>query len=301
MLSLIFAALMAVAVGDDPVCSPNGRLCVAIGWGVEEDDDGTGTPTVKLSERQSDGTFRPLRELPIDKVPESILVSDDGEAAVLTGSIRSFQHTLILHRNGEVIDIPLRRILTDNDIIGEPRGSESWSIHNDRLILTMLASIHDGPEALHEDVEIDLKSGKVLTPKHDIYPPYRVFVRSVTREDPAPKAWDGSPCKFDSANLMAVSSDAFLAAATDRIIPKSPKWGFVTGAVRVRLIVDEAGNVACLQTTPARFLADTTRDALQQWHFRRFRSANAVHIVTGELMVEFRRVEHAEWARMAPP
>jgi hypothetical protein len=266
---------------------------------VEEDDDGTGTPTVKLSERQSDGTFRSLHELPIDKLPENILVADDGEAAVLIGSIHSFEHTLILHRNGELIDIPLRRILTDNDIIGEPRGSESWSIHNGRLILTMLASIHDGPEALHEDVEIDLKTGKVLTPKHDIYPPYRVFVRAVTRDDPPPKTWDETQCKFDSPNLTRVSSDALLAAATDRIIPKFPKWGDVTGAVRVRLIVDEQGNVACMQMTPSRFLTGVTRDALQQWHFRRFRSANAVHVVTGELMVEFRRVEHAEWARIA--
>lgn len=300
MLPLIFAALMAVAPGDDPVCSPDGRLCAAIGWGVEEDDDGTGTPTVKLLERQSDGTFRPLHEVPLEKLPENILVSDDGEAVALIGMIRSFQHPLIIHRNGEVIDIPLRRILTDNDIIGEPRGSESWSIHNGRLILTMLASIHDGPEALHENVEIDLKSGKVLTAKHDIYPPYRVFVRAVTRDDPPPKTWDESQCKFNSANLTPVSSDALLAAATDRIIPKYPDRVYVSGAVRVRLIVDEEGNVACLQTTPSRLLANVTRDAVQQWHFRRFRSANAVHVVTGELMIEFRRVEHAEWARIAP-
>lgn len=278
------------------ICSNNGRYCVEqadVRYSDPERYDG-GVRPLSLLEHQANGSYVVLRELLTDPLFDAALVSDDGRFIVSVG-----QTITILRNDGRIVRrMELDELITRNDLYGPPPFPlRRWSIKTDRLVLTVPASITTGDDALYEDVEIDLERGELLTLKHDIYPPLRVYARAEKADEPPvpEEAWDGPACSADGVERM--TSEELLASAVETSIPQYPDIAGkvrIGGAVRIDVVVDERGRVVCSRVKRFAFgVSDAVERALLAWRFRPRSSP-----VTGRFVMEFGRVEHAEWKRI---
>jgi hypothetical protein len=280
---LIAAVLAAGFLHADPYCSANGKYCVE--YGELAGDDATTVPLRLIANGEI------ARQVVIMLSWGRPLVSDDGRFIAFTPDWHSEGEIRIMRwGESDASSIPLADVATPNDLI---YGDAWWSIEGDHLIAAVRSSI-DRPNE-RENIEIDLERGKVLTPIHDIYPLPHVYIEHA--QIPLKTRCGGDP------SAIAVSTSALLDNLIDSPMPDYPvvaQKARVGGHVFVTVVIDERGEVACVETSQIPFgVGEAARAAVKTWTFRRFRSGGKVHRVTGTFTLVFRRVEREEWKRIS--
>ncbi len=219
-------------------------------------------------EEEKLSTFRLAEET----TPERFLVSDDGLFIVAFDSREwpSGGHkgnTLIYRADGGLVArLTLDDLLTPGDLevlrrtwsissCGDVPGRLSASLDNGRdlLILTIKDS------TIPHEIAIDLKTGKLLTPRRDLLPQLRVKIGSYPATGDLEPVWGLPVCvggsevikaktAFVAADLIRQPPHSFYAHAIERPLPKYTelaKRARLQAKVEVEVIVSETGRVAC--------------------------------------------------------
>jgi hypothetical protein len=305
LLSMVAAA--AVSMAGPLYCSANRQFCVAYRRIDTEPEDRVAY-TVSIGERQSDESYVEVRTFVADRYPRIPLISNDGRYLVFTSSLDGDEKVVILRDNGTVLAEPaVTDLVSEHDLAYAPAFSEQWSIRDETLVLSMPATRDDKPDAKRGDIEIDLESGRLLTPMRDIYPTAHVFAHaedgSIRQEWRAPRCAAGATLGFQSRGLLPVDAQPFYANRLERPLPAIPdlvRKARIEGRAHVEAIVDQTGAVSCVRVSGLPFGADTAVEGVVLgWRFRPFTMKGKAVPAIGSFIIEFRWLENDVWKRIA--
>ena len=300
-------AAAAVSMAGPLYCSANRRFCVAYRLVDTEPEDRVAY-SVSIGERQSDETYTEIRTFIADRYPRIPLISNDGRYLVFTRSLDGDEKVVILRDDGTVLAEPaMADLVSEHDLAYAPSFSEQWSIRDETLVLSMPATRDTRPEAKRADIEIDLESGRLLTPMRDIYPTLHVFAhaedRAIRNEWRAPRCTAGATLGFASRGLLPVDAQTFYEHRVEKPLPPIPdlvRKARIEGEVHVEAIVDATGAVTCARVTPLPFGADTSVEGVVLgWRFRPFTMKGKAVPAIGNFIIEFRWLENDDWKRVA--
>ena len=187
---------------------------------------------------------------------QDILVADSGEYVVAYGSPRSDPFAAIFRADGTLIrELTLEEVLTPNDRESVLADGFALSLREDILVFR----VHNS------ELRIDLDTGKLLDPKRNLFPTWRVW-----------------------------TTGDFAAGALYSVLPVCPevaKKARIAGTVVVEVVVAESGQVIdTLVVKPLPFGMDRAADdAAKQWLFMPGRRTS------GRIEFHFRPLNDDEW------
>lgn len=211
---------------------------------------------------------------------------------VQLGSIWSSDEPLvtILRRDGAVLQrLAATDIFTPNDAqsLNHRHFSFVPFYRGETMIVPVPTRMKD-PNAPVEEIRIDLATGKVSRPDHDIFPAPRVWAIAVAADQPTPPSSETPPCL--SRDVERLSSAEMLARAIEQPMPEYPFIALkarVAGTTRVEVVVGEDGRVLCSRLSkPIAFgIGEVTEKAARRWTFQ-----PAPRKFVGEIEFHFDRV-----------
>jgi hypothetical protein len=290
MRALLVAVAMLFAtsaVYADETCSANGRFCLS--YIATQVDDGAGAThdeyTARVVER-GDGPERVIATFPYSGPPADVLLSDDGRYLVFAPEEPARTSVVTIRRTDGTVasSAPMSELLSPHDLEFLWILGAKWSLRGDRIVLSLRTST-DPTDETREDIEIAMSTGKRVTPMRDVCA--RTVPRIEVHAFDAPaRPWQPVRCvehaavTFATPNLVHVDSDAFLSMAIETPLVEYPTVAMkarISGRVYVEAVVDDAGNVTCVRTSPLPFGIDAAAAAsVMQWKFRRFRTSATV-------------------------
>ena len=304
LLSMVVAAALNMA--GPLFCSANRQFCVAYRRIDTEPEDRVAY-SVSIGERQSDESYTEVRTFVADRYPGIPLISNDGRYLVFAGRLDRDEKVVILRGDGTVLAEPaFADFVSEHDLAYAPAFSERWSIRDATLVLSMPATRDNNPGAKREDIEIDLESGRLLTPMRDIYPTLHVFAHaedgSIPYEWRARRCATGATLGFESRGLLPVDAQTFYANRVERPLPAIPdlvRKARIEGRVHVEAVVDEKGAVSCARVSFLPFGADmAVEGAVLGWRFQPFTLKGKAVPAIGSFIIEFRSVDNDLWKRI---
>src|SRR6266850_862114 len=303
LLSMV--AAVAVSMAGPMFCSVNRRFCVSYER-IETEAEDSSVWSVAISERRSDGDVAEVRTFVTERCPRIPVISNDGRYLAFAPSLDDRdEKVVILRDDGTILAEPaVTDLVSEHDLPLVPARSEEWSIQegddgNERLVLSIPATRDNKPDAKRVDIEIDLESGRLLTPMRDIYPTLHVFAHaddgSIGHGWRAPRCAAGATLGFESRGLLPVDSPTFYANRRERPLPPVPdivRKARIEGRVHVEAVVDESGAVTCARVTNLPFGADmAVEGVVLGWRFQPFTLKGKVVPAIGSFIIEFRSVE----------
>lgn len=290
--ALLLALAFAVAVRAD-VCSPNGRFCAAIEFSADDDV----RYTCRLVERSGSGPDRLISTFVVSRgtaAPE--LITDDGRFLVAVGDDGPDGAIAIFRPDGAVVRVPLSDLVTEHDLARWFAATPQWSVRGDVLVASFFASpLTD--DSRRVELELDLRNARVGGPPRDRIEPLLPLVRPATTERLS-LSWrearcaDSAALSFASGGVVPIASDALLALAWETPLEEQPlvaRKARIAGTVRAEVLVDEAGDVACVRVSQLAFgISESAERSLLRWKFRRFRNGATVSPVRGFVDLDYR-------------
>ena len=286
----VLVVLMAVSASASlESCSQSGRFCATwecVQRGNDEEDS-------DCFYRITD-SGRPIREI-ITGASDTLL-TDDGHYFVCTpGGSGSSLRVFRLSDGGLTAEVKVEELLTGNDLLELSRNHNAWTLREKPGSSAELVLQNPNTSESTQEVVVDVASGKLVTPKRDIFPSYRAVVRVAA---PTGKfhGWGAPHCRagaFTEAGLTPVAPQTLFDNAVEIVEPLYPdiaKKARIAGWVSVEVIVDETGEIACYRVSQLPFGADkAAENAISQWHFHRFRKGGKVLRVESTFAFEFGR------------
>src|SRR5580765_834711 len=159
------AIFVAVSLHAQTTCSANGRFCAT---GFYIDDDAGGHPAIQVLE-----TATRLVRIVRAGCANPAVTNDGGLLVCRPSWYRDAK--LEVYRIDDaslVVTKPLLDLITNDDFDALPIEPASWTLDEDggrpRLLFPMPSSLD---RKQHENIVVDVATGELETPKHDIYPP----------------------------------------------------------------------------------------------------------------------------------
>jgi TonB family protein len=269
--------------------------------------------------RRADGGYSKKWEFPLlnEVSPVSALVSNRGDFVVTFDNWHSVGYgddVVVIYRSDGtlVTKFGLEDLLTEGDIETLPRSVSSihWGAEhyidetNGILVLKVVSngkSSWDESAKFHE-LKIELKTGRPLEPKRDLFPQLRVFSSVDTEAAPVPS--NASPGKatcssaeenFDSPEVLRVPSEQLYAKAKERPLPPYPpiaKAARAESTVIVELLVSKAGDVICAHSLSGHpLLRAAAVAAALKWKFEPIETSGNPAKVVGTVAINFKLTE----------
>ena len=285
---ILTMSIAGVARSDRPQpgvsCSANSRFCA-----VEHNVEIPGVGGRVFSRITDNGSL--VRDVPGCNTP---LLTDDGRYFICAPVWRLVPLRIIRLADGAVIaSKPIEDLLTENDLEASYRPPVQWTLREEAgspplLVFPMPANTE---HTITEDVSVDIATGELLTPKHDIYPLPRVEIRSAgpTKRWGTPRC-SGGPLPFEGIDVYAIDAKTLLENAVTTPLPEYPhvaKMARISGFVNVQIVVDDAANT-CVRVGALPFGMDlTVEKAVRTWTFRPFRLGGKIRTVTSTFAIQF--------------
>ena len=294
-------------VRNEPVYSRNGRFCAIVRRvegipdfgsklaGELPEFDENAPPQTTITTALYEGHSL-IAEIPIDiHALDNVLVSDSGRYVV--GVARNSQSTC--GGAGNVSDVVIAIYRSDGTHVRSitlgDLGADTYDagrLHYSDWIVYELRAESDAREVVVFSIEgqerrVDLATGELLDPKHELFPHPHVFVTAAPSQQSA----------------------EFLSRALLGPLPEYPDIAMkarVGGTVLVSLVVSEAGKVTSVEVLmPRPFGLDTaTIEAAKRWIFIPQKRDGRPVQFTGELLFHFQNVWEDVWKEAmqhAPP
>ena len=276
----VLVALLSNVLSADPICSQNRIHCLEL---VEDPDNESSLERLQVFEMQN-GLTQLRNEFTIQPDGRSLMISDDGHRIVFTPYWSQDAVVTIMRDDGHVVrNIKLGDVIAESDfwaLMNQP--SPAFTLRGDRLLIVGRGGRHFG---------MSLNNGDVLTQNAILYPVPRPYVTLMN--SPSITAWQHTSCDaaFSDAAVKTIKPGMLMDYAFDAPLPDYPRVAFkarIVGTVRVQVVVNERGEVACVRTSNLAFgLSEEVERYVKKWKFRRFRVGGKVLTVTSTFGVVF--------------
>jgi len=204
--------------------------------------------------------------------------------------------TIYTRDGAQVATVHVNDVLTSWDVqqmnSGFHRFAVSTRSESDRHEVVVV-SIDDRIER-----RIDLPTGALLDPKNDIYPKPHVWATAL--EGWSEKVPSLADCKL--SDVVQLDSARLLERASLKLIPEFPSVAaraHIRGKVYLAVLIDEAGQVVCTQTSQFPFGIGYAADAgVRQWRFRPLLVNGKAVKYAGVIVMHFEDLDDATWEAM---